>query len=109
MGKGLGKKGFTLVEIMIVVGVIAVLLSMAIPAFVNMRTRANTRICIAQLKRVSLAKEMWAVANTGDTPIWTDLVTDYIKSRPECPVGGEYVIGDINTAPTCSIEGHRIK
>jgi prepilin-type N-terminal cleavage/methylation domain-containing protein len=105
----LGKKGFTLVEIMIVVGVIAVLLSMAIPAFVEMRTRANARICIANLKRISLAKEMWAVANTGNDPLWSDLVPDHIKSRPECPVGGEIIIGDMDTAPTCSIPGHRIE
>jgi len=104
----LGKKGFTLVEIMIVVGVISVLLYMAIPAFIRMRTRANTRICIANLKRVSLAKEMWAVANIGDMPQWADLVPDYIKSRPRCSVGGEYVIGDMNTDPTCTIEDHRI-
>jgi len=107
--RGFGKKGFTLVEIMIVAGVLSILIFMAIPALVRMRSRVNVKVCVANLKRVSLAKEMWAVTNVDDLPQWADLVPDYIKARPECPIKGDYGINDMATNPTCSVAGHAIE
>jgi prepilin-type N-terminal cleavage/methylation domain-containing protein len=108
-------QAFTLVEIMIVVLIIGILMSIAIPNFISARSNSRRSACIANLRQIEGAKEQWAmVAKKGatDTPTSSDLLgsstTGYLKSWPSCPVGGTYTIGDMATRPTCSkaSEGH---
>lgn len=104
-----GEKGFTLIEIMIVVLIIGILLAIAVPNFIKARETSRAKSCIANLKQIDAAKEQWAMDNkktTGDTPAWADLVgaDKYIKgNQPACPSGGTYTIGAVGTDPTCSI------
>ena len=53
MSKNCKKSGFTLVEIMIVVAIIGLLAAIAIPSFVNARTRSQQNACINNLRQVS--------------------------------------------------------
>ena len=109
MRKVMGKGGFTLVEIMIVVAIIGLLAAVAIPNFMRARERAQTNACIANLKQVDGAKTLWALdtgASTGATVVMTDIVTAYIKATPSCPAGGTYTIGTIGTEPVCTVSGH---
>src|ERR1043166_6068303 len=92
-----GRKGFTLVEIMIVVLIIGILLAIAIPNFVKARETSRTKSCIANLKQIEAAKEQWAMdnrASTTATPGTTDLycTNAYVKNTPVCPSGGTYTI-----------------
>lgn len=106
-----GKKGFTLIEIMIVVLIIGILLAIAVPNFIKARETSRAKACISNLKQIDAAKEQWAMDNkktTGDVPTWpTDLVgsANYIKKEPACPSGGSYTVGAIGTDPVCSIGG----
>ena len=106
--KMLGKKGFTLVEIMIVVAIIGLLAAIAIPNFVRARTKAQTNACIANLKQVDGAKTLWNLDGNTGTPGWSDLVTAYIKKQPSCPAGGTYTIGDLDTDPSCTVDDHTL-
>jgi prepilin-type N-terminal cleavage/methylation domain-containing protein len=111
MRKFLGKGGFTLVEIMIVVAIIGLLAAVAIPNFMRARERAQTNACIANLKQVDGAKTLWALdtgAASGASVGWSDLVTAYIKKPPSCPAGGTYTIGNIGTEPVCTVSGHAL-
>ena len=105
-------KGFTLVEIMIVVAIIGLLAAIAIPNFVQARNRAEQNACIANLKQIDGAKQIYALdTNTTDTasPAWGQLVTNYIKKTPICKSGGGYAIMSISVDPTCNMsatKGH---
>ncbi len=108
-----GRRGFTLVEIMIVVLIIGILLSIAVPNYIKARESSRAKSCIANLKTIDAAKEQWSMENkkvAGDTAGFSDLVgTDkYIKSTPECPSGGTYTIAGLGTDPSCSrsTDGH---
>ncbi|RKY42963.1 MAG: prepilin-type cleavage/methylation domain-containing protein [Candidatus Makaraimicrobium thalassicum] len=109
--KFMGKKGFTLVEIMIVVAIIGLLAAIAIPNFMQARTRAQTNACIANLKQIDGAKTLYALDNnlsTGAACGMANLVTAYIKRTPSCPAGGTYTVGTIGTTVTCSVAGHTL-
>ncbi len=100
-------KGFTLVEIMIVVLIIGILLAIAVPNFIRARETSRTKSCVANLRQIDAAKEQWAMdnkASNGDAVTGT-LWPDYIKKAPECPSGGTYTVNVIGTDPTCSIGG----
>src|SRR5581483_2949645 len=101
-------KGFTLVEIMIVVLIIGILLAIAVPNFIKARESSRAKSCVANLKQIESAKEQWAMdtkAAPNATPTAANLygATAYLKTTPDCPGGGTYTIGDMATRPTCSI------
>src|SRR5207249_12320140 len=56
-------RGFTLVEIMIVVLIIGMLMTIAMPQFQRARTGALARACQHNLKHIVGAKERWAMDN----------------------------------------------
>ena len=104
-------KGFTLVEIMIVVLIIGILLAIAVPNFIKARETSRTKSCVANLRQIEAGKEQWAMEmkkNGTDTPTQGDLEPDYVKKWPQCPSGGVYTINTVNSAPTCSIGGTHV-
>ena len=75
-------KGFTLVEIMIVVVIIGLLASMAIPAFQKVRTNSQDKAVLNNARQLSAASDQYYLENGVSTVTITDLVgpTTYVKA-----------------------------
>jgi len=105
------RRGFTLIEIMIVVAIIGLILGIALPAFLKSRTQARKQVCIENLSQIESAKQLWGLEHgkkEGDDVSQTDLVGDtlYIKKMPLCPGGGTYDFKSIGTTATCTQPDH---
>lgn len=108
MTKAKRSSGFTLVEIMIVVMIISIITSIAVPNFIQARETSRRSGCIHNLKYIDSRKEMYAMEaklDNGDTVTWSNLVPTYLKSQPACPGGGTYTINVIGTNPVCTLAG----
>ena len=109
--KNLKKKGFTLVEIMIVVAIIGLLAAIAIPNFVKARATSQCNACINNLRQIDGAANEFALENglsTGNSISYPSDLTPYIKlnknnSIPACPAKGSYTCSTVGTTPTCSL------
>ena len=106
----LKRKGFTLVEIMVVIFIIALLLSIAVPQWNRSRERTRRISCLTNLKSIDDAKSVIAIQEhlkNGDEVTEEELVPAFLKgnSFPDCPSGGTYTIQPIGEEPECSIHG----
>ena len=75
------RHGFTLVEIMIVVAIIALLAAIALPNFVRARKRSQATRVLEDLRILDYALDRWTIENNksvGDVAVLSDL-TPYIK------------------------------
>jgi general secretion pathway protein G len=86
-----GERGFTLIELMIVVAIIAILAGILIPNFVNARAQAQTSACQSNLRAIATAMELYYADNqrypaAGAIPdaLNTDTVT-YLSNTPRDP------------------------
>ena len=86
------ERGFTLIELMIVVSIIAILAGILIPNFVYARAQAMTAACESNLRSIATAAELYyadqqVYPSSGDVSIalFTTNGTSYLNSVPTDP------------------------
>jgi prepilin-type N-terminal cleavage/methylation domain-containing protein len=92
-----GRHGFTLVEIMIVVAIIALLASIAVPGFLRARKRSQASRIINDLRLIDGAVDMYAIENnkaTGNTVLVADW-TKYMKTGTNLHLTGKDILGNL--------------
>lgn len=89
--------GFTLVEIMIVVAVIALLVAIAVPNFQRARKRGQAARILNDLRVIDYALDRWAIENNKagtDSATFQDLRT-YLKPGSSVYITGRDVLGNV--------------
>ena len=118
------RRAFTLVELLVVIGIIAILLSILLPTLSKVRAASNTVVCASNLRQLTTCMLMYEQDNKGGLivhwtqgPLWTYLLKTYVSkvgrnqtaAQTEtrdaifsCPAAWEKPSPDSNNAPTGS-------
>ena len=102
------QRGFTLIEIMIVVAIIGMLMMIAVPNVVKARKSSQANACMANMKNIDSTIELYKMEQRANPSDLNALVSaGYFKQVPTCPAGGTYTMpADENSGVTCSIAEH---
>ena len=104
------RKGFTLVELLVVIAVIGILIALLLPAIAATRDGARAVVCKSNLRQIGLSLHTYAEGHGGRFP-WTEhsdedkswIVTlspyledvDAVRVCPEDPLGLEWMTNEI--------------
>ena len=81
--------GFTLIEIMIVVAIIALLTAIAVPAFMEYRRDTYLALCLANLRLIQSALGVYQIKE-GTYPASANDIVGYLGTIPACPISATY-------------------
>lgn len=90
------RAGFTLIELMVVIAIIAIIASILLPSFVRARAQGQLSGCMENLHNIGVAHESYLVDYGNDPPMnspggnnpFNFLVPQYLKKIPTCPASG---------------------
>jgi prepilin-type N-terminal cleavage/methylation domain-containing protein len=104
--------GFTMIEIMIVVSLVGLLATIAVPNYWRAHRDSQTATCINNLRQIDAAIQQYATERKRGAKASVTLADccDYLKQEAVCPAGGttivnSYSVTDCQTSPTCITKG----
>lgn len=88
-------QAFSLTELLVVIGILALLVSLLVPTFTRSRERAKKAKCQAVLRQVYLLTRMYADDHDGEMPVRADLFPGgKFPDCPSSPQSGPEIEGD---------------
>lgn len=123
----IGRRAFTLLELLVVISIVALLLAILLPVLSHARAAARSTACVSNLRQIAIGFTAYAAENRGvlpseDTELpWDELIADAVDSVDVfvCPadadglameLGLSYAWRDAFEAgiPAASLEGKRL-
>ena len=111
-------RGFTLVELLVVIGIIALLVSILLPSLNKARQQANLVACMANLRQIGSTLQIYAAQNKGlapwgavynyETPTgWTSSGNDWWTWRDTLSIQVGVLRGTDSAATPAGVRGSR--
>lgn len=98
------QKGFTLVELMVVVVIIGILVAIAIPVYTSSQRKAKGSADKANERIIQGAMQMYLMEESDTAGFYTEVnnehplvVKEYLKEAPQTSEGGFYTINEDGT------------
>lgn len=105
-------RGFTILEVMIVVTLIGILLAISVPGFIKAREKARQTTCQENLIQIDSAVQRWMIDESIPSGIDINVTLEYLvgekqylRRMPDCPSSGTYILHNTEdgSPATCSI------
>lgn len=92
-GRARKARGFTLIELLVVVLILAILMAVALPAYLGAVADSEKKTCRANMQTIANAVQAHKVRLRA-TSYTTDFeaLTEDLGAKPQCPSRGEYTI-----------------
>ena len=100
------KRGFTIVELLVVISIILILAAFVSPVVSRARAKASSAACINNVRQGALAQLMYAQDNMNTTAgAWANLIPDYADATIQnCPTSAAaYTLFAVNLDPGTNI------
>ncbi|MCC7349149.1 MAG: prepilin-type N-terminal cleavage/methylation domain-containing protein [Phycisphaerales bacterium] len=108
-GNHRGSNAFTLVELLVVIGIVSVLIAILLPALNKAREAANKTACLSNVRQIAMIFVMYANDNKGSLPLfahsiyaprsehWMFTISKYFNRRTDESLGRDYLLCPSNS------------